>query len=459
MISAGFGLLQPEAFAARVGRAVPSAAAPDAKESFQSTLQRQSDSDAPALEAPAGVEDAPRDAQESAEAAQESSDDRDLADASEADEELKSSDSAVADEEAETTEDIETAAAEVSFAPALAGAASAAVTDTSNSVKPTAGAESGTQGTPNSETAARLAAELEQPEHAARSSKTSQNAPAPSGADRIANSAAAAQAENINPTETSAPDENIAATASAAVDKKSTTPDAAREGVESARPLQDGVETNSSHRINPVESTSSSPDAALRSTDGRQFIDSLNRAGTQASPGQPSAESSGENRVFEAQVTRGLEAALRQNGGSVTIRLKPETLGAMKIDLQIAQGSVAAQLEATTAEARDLLTKHLATLRTALESKGFNVRSIEIQAPASQSGGEAQSEFGRSFSGQSNAHSHDAQAGSDGHASGRREDSGGAQWNNQSIDALAEDELIEPGWRPVYVNGSLNAVA
>ena len=47
--------------------------------------------------------------------------------------------------------------------------------------------------------------------------------------------------------------------------------------------------------------------------------------------------------------------------------------------MQIEQGVVTARFEATTPEARDLLSKHMETLRASLEAKGLSVDRLQVQ--------------------------------------------------------------------------------
>jgi hypothetical protein len=81
-----------------------------------------------------------------------------------------------------------------------------------------------------------------------------------------------------------------------------------------------------------------------------------------------------------AQFGRGLVAALRQNGGTVTIRLQPQELGDLKIRMQLQNGRVEARFEAATEQARDILDKNLGALRAALESRGLGVDRLDVYA-------------------------------------------------------------------------------
>lgn len=93
-------------------------------------------------------------------------------------------------------------------------------------------------------------------------------------------------------------------------------------------------------------------------------------AGRVAQDGAPTA--------FEGAVTRGLSAVLRQNGGSVVIKLIPETLGPLKISMSLDKSSVSVTLDAATPQAHELLTKNLGSLRQSLEAQGLRVERIGV---------------------------------------------------------------------------------
>lgn len=80
-----------------------------------------------------------------------------------------------------------------------------------------------------------------------------------------------------------------------------------------------------------------------------------------------------------AQFGRGLAAALRQNGGTVTLRLQPEALGDLKIRLSMVTGRVGATFEVGTDQARQLLGKAMDTLKSALEARGLTVDRLDVQ--------------------------------------------------------------------------------
>lgn len=81
-----------------------------------------------------------------------------------------------------------------------------------------------------------------------------------------------------------------------------------------------------------------------------------------------------------AQVVRGALALTRTTGGAMTIRLEPESLGSLRIQMHVAQGRVSVQFHAETAQARGLLTHHIDALRTAMESQGLKLDTVQIHS-------------------------------------------------------------------------------
>jgi hypothetical protein len=78
------------------------------------------------------------------------------------------------------------------------------------------------------------------------------------------------------------------------------------------------------------------------------------------------------------QVARGLATLLRHQGGSVTIRLTPETLGQIKINLKIEDSRVWATFQPSSDSSRAAIDQSLAALRTSLEARGLVVERLEL---------------------------------------------------------------------------------
>jgi flagellar hook-length control protein FliK len=94
-----------------------------------------------------------------------------------------------------------------------------------------------------------------------------------------------------------------------------------------------------------------------------------------------------EDDRFSSRIVRGLNAMLNQRGGVMLMRLDPPELGQLRVQMTIQRGIVTAQFDASTPEARALLDKSMAVLRTALESHGLTVERLTVNhAPASTPG-------------------------------------------------------------------------
>ena len=457
MISPTFAALQPEAFTHQIDRLAPSTGSNGGGESFESSLDAQisqrEDRSSQHVEKRDDQRDVePKAAQEGAQDAQKSSDNENTA----LSEESNDSQEANENDDGAVIEEASSADAANVTNEVVAGVNGnnlpAPSTPEANQSAPNTAQDGELQRTPQlanpqstqAVNSASVAGEEQPPTAAAQAGQPVLETPAAASTESQASPVVAE----------SQPQPNEARQRDRQVNSRPTP-----ESFDSAGAPDGESEVKSPIRVNPVDSTQSAPEVTGRAGDRAGGIDAIARLTSSNQSAVSQTEGSAENRVFEAQVTRGLEAAIRQNGGSVTLRLKPETLGSLKIDLQITQGQVAAQLEATTAEARELLGKNLSTLRAALEAKGLTVRSVEVMVPPAPAGSESNADFSRSFSGQSDAQMHDAHKEANEQSSSRREDPGGATWNEHGADSLAEDELIESAWDRIYVNGSLNAIA
>lgn len=84
-------------------------------------------------------------------------------------------------------------------------------------------------------------------------------------------------------------------------------------------------------------------------------------------------------RVFEAQVGRGLAQALRSGNGEVTLRIRPQNLGQLSVRVQVENSRVTATFEAHSAEAHRMLEGSRDSLRQQLETRGLSVERIDVK--------------------------------------------------------------------------------
>jgi len=83
--------------------------------------------------------------------------------------------------------------------------------------------------------------------------------------------------------------------------------------------------------------------------------------------------------AFEAQLGRGLARALRSGDGTVTLRLKPQSLGELRVEVGVDRGRVTAVFEAQSREARSMLEGAREGLRQQLEGRGLAVDRMEFR--------------------------------------------------------------------------------
>lgn len=143
-----------------------------------------------------------------------------------------------------------------------------------------------------------------------------------------------------------------------------------------------------------------------------------------------------------AQVQRGLASMLRSGGGDMTIRLRPDHLGELKIRVHAEDGAVRATFETKTEGARDAIEQGLGRLREQLESKGVRVGELRVDHR-----GEGAGEPGGQTQGDQSGGQHERQQAS--------EHSG----TTSGVDAHAEHETQNEQPRGIWTELGLDAVA
>lgn len=94
----------------------------------------------------------------------------------------------------------------------------------------------------------------------------------------------------------------------------------------------------------------------------------------------PQGDPAAANDLNVARVERALRSAVQQQAGSLTLRMHPQSMGFVRIDLHVQHAVVTASLRAESDAARHLLTENLGSLRQALENQGLRVERLEVQS-------------------------------------------------------------------------------
>ncbi len=87
----------------------------------------------------------------------------------------------------------------------------------------------------------------------------------------------------------------------------------------------------------------------------------------------------GRDELNAARITRGIENAVKQRGGSLTIRMSPPDMGIVKLELEMKGGAVTARLQAEHDSVRQMLTQKITQLHSALEGQGLQVDKLTVQ--------------------------------------------------------------------------------
>lgn len=159
---------------------------------------------------------------------------------------------------------------------------------------------------------------------------------------------------------------------------------------------------------------------------------------------KPSDERAMQRREVMAQVQRGLASIMNTKGGSMKIRLSPEHLGEVNIQLATKDGHVRVMIDAERDQTRSMLKDGLEGLRNAMESRGVQVDELRIE-------GRQPTEFERLF----------GDAGGDQYSQ-RHDSDGQEQRQEQSGDNAIggdrnEDTNDEP--RGIWTDLGLDAIA
>lgn len=88
-----------------------------------------------------------------------------------------------------------------------------------------------------------------------------------------------------------------------------------------------------------------------------------------------------------AQVSRAMARIVSEGGGRITLRLNPQALGEVRVDVDMHRGVARATLNAQTEAARELLHSELDALRAALERRGVSVERLEVAGPSADGAG------------------------------------------------------------------------
>lgn len=144
------------------------------------------------------------------------------------------------------------------------------------------------------------------------------------------------------------------------------------------------------------------------------------------------------------QIMRGMMSLLSGKGGMIMLKLQPEALGTVRVNMQIKAGSVSVRLQAETPEARRLLSESMDVLRRGLQQQGYKVEQITVQSISRNDGGSesgANNSNSDDHAGSRSGQRHDAGSGA---SRGRADDDASSGRRSRGDRRAASDEIDEP---------------
>ncbi len=134
--------------------------------------------------------------------------------------------------------------------------------------------------------------------------------------------------------------------------------------------------------------------------------------------GHTTTNVSGTNKT---SIVRGVLSLTRLSGGTVNIKLMPDTIGNVRIQMTMHRGTASIRFYAESAEGRAVIQNSMSSLKTSLETQGIKVEQMTVQ---SMNRSDATGASGQSGSGDSGSQPQDAQQANRDHDAAEKERKG-----------------------------------
>lgn len=97
----------------------------------------------------------------------------------------------------------------------------------------------------------------------------------------------------------------------------------------------------------------------------------------------PSGQVVAENQVF-GQVLAGLRAGATRDSSSISLKLNPEELGEVKLEMVVEKDRVRAMILAQSQQVQEVLERHLPRLREAMQQQGLKLEEVQVSVDSRQ---------------------------------------------------------------------------
>jgi flagellar hook-length control protein FliK len=145
------------------------------------------------------------------------------------------------------------------------------------------------------------------------------------------------------------------------------------------------------------------------STESVQGTTTTSKANTDVKSDRSTAKENAKTELSQQERVRLVQRIARSfnrmsaGGGQINLRLHPEQLGALSVQVNIDGKSMSAQLTTETEEARDIILKELPVLKQRLAEQGYDVTKFQVEV----AGQGTETNFGQTNNGQSFADQRD----------------------------------------------------
>lgn len=161
----------------------------------------------------------------------------------------------------------------------------------------------------------------------------------------------------------------------------------ATSAAEPAAPSHDASAAGSSAgagRTSPVNASNAALTSAERGPRGSSTGKGAVPASSANSTSSSDAADEGRNDATIERFMRVLRGRLSKEGGQMTVRLDPPSLGKIRVHMDIQRDAVSLRIDADTHLAQRLLTEQSESLRAAVESAGLSLERLDIRPPEAE---------------------------------------------------------------------------
>lgn len=154
-------------------------------------------------------------------------------------------------------------------------------------------------------------------------------------------------------------------------------------GKPAASALQFGLEAATAEQADAVLPPIATPSSAVAAAGTGPTPAAANSPPVTAALTLPSGQVVAESQVF-GQVLAGLRVGASRNSSSISLKLNPEELGEVKLEMVVEKDRVRAMIQAQSQQVQEVLERHLPRLREAFQQQGLKLEEVQVHVDSRQ---------------------------------------------------------------------------